>query len=207
MEGIMGVVLAGGLSKRMGGQDKAFLQFGGQTLLQRTLDRLEPQVDTLRISANGDPARFAALGLPVILDSRADHPGPMAGIESAFLASDASWVLSVPVDLPFLPLDLVERLSEAASIGGARPVMATSLGRVHPVVCLWPRTALPAIRAALDADERRLLDWFATHPHHQVDFSPADPESQPDPFLNLNDPVALERAERWLVASARGEAG
>ncbi|MBF0418039.1 MAG: molybdenum cofactor guanylyltransferase MobA [Magnetococcales bacterium] len=207
MEGIMGVVLAGGLSRRMGGQDKAFLRFGGQTFLQRTLERLEHQVDTLRISANGDPSRFAMFGLPVIGDSRPDQLGPLSGIESVFMNTETSWVLSVPVDLPFLPLDLARRLSEAASIGGAKPVMATSLGRVHPVVCLWPRTALPAIRAALDANERRLLDWFTIHAHHQVDFSPSDPQTQPDPFLNLNDPVALERAERWLDPAAHGAAG
>ncbi|MEO5345259.1 MAG: molybdenum cofactor guanylyltransferase [Magnetococcus sp. YQC-9] len=204
MEGVMGVVLAGGLSRRMGGQDKSLLLFAGQPLLKHALARFAPQVNGIMISANGDPSRFDGYGLTVIRDARPNHLGPMAGIEAAFLATDASWLMSVPVDLPFLPHDLVARLCQVLENGRPVPVMATSRGRVHPVVCLWPREALPALSAALDAGERRLLDWFANHPHKQVDFTPGTHE--PDPFFNLNDPVAKDLAEQWISSPTGGVA-
>src|SRR6187397_2117291 len=113
-----GLVLAGGLARRMGGGDKALIRIGSETILQRALARLTPQVDDMVLNANGDPARFAAFGLPVVADSVPDFAGPLAGILAgldwaAAHRTDIEWVVSVPGDCPFLPRDLVARLHEA----------------------------------------------------------------------------------------------
>lgn len=199
MDAVTGVVLSGGLSRRMGGREKALLPFGSGRLLGRVIERVAPQVGRLVLSANGDPARFAAFGLPVIPDCRPGHPGPLAGVEAAFLATEADWLLSVGVDLPFLPTDLARRLGEGRG-GEVLPVVAASGGRLHPVVCLWPREALAAIRSALDAGERRLMDWFGANPHRSVAF--AVPGAGPDPFFNVNHPDALIEAERSVIETA-----
>ncbi len=194
-----GVVLAGGLSRRMQGREKALLPFGEGVLLDRTLARFAPQVTRVVLSANGDPTRFARFGLPVIPDARPDHPGPLAGVEAAFLATGADWLLSVPVDLPFLPLDLAARLGDRADARDPMPVVAAGGFGLHPVVCLWPRAALPWIRHALDAGQLRLMDWFARHPCLTVVFD--QPPNGVDPFFNVNHPDALMEAARIDGAS------
>ncbi|MBF0125865.1 MAG: molybdenum cofactor guanylyltransferase [Magnetococcales bacterium] len=190
-ERVVGVVLAGGLSRRMNGLDKALMPFGEGVLLSRTLKRFAPQVESVLLNANGDPARFAGFHLPVIGDARRGYPGPLAGIEAGFLSTGGEWLVSIPVDLPFLPLDLVARLVEVG-MGCGLPTVAGSGGRMHPVVCLWPRSALPAIRKALDGGDLRMLAWFANHPHRTVWFD--CPPGGVDPFFNVNHPEALAAA-------------
>src|SRR5439155_23646570 len=135
---IPGVLLAGGLARRMGGGDKPMRQIGGRTILARVIARLKPQCDGLILNANGDPARFAAFGLPVIADTVADFPGPLAGILAAlvWVATDRpeiSWVLSAAADCPFLPRDLVARLHRARAEQNAQLAVAASGRRSHPV--------------------------------------------------------------------------
>lgn len=201
--GLDGVALAGGLSRRMEGREKAFLTLGKEPILHRLLLRFSPQVGEVVLSANGDAERFADTGLRVIPDARPDYPGPLAGVEAAFLAlPKAEWLLSVAVDLPFLPLDLAATLWAASEEGGKKePVTVSSARRLHPVVTLWPRSVLPDLTAYLDAGERRLMAWFDGRPHRVVDFPV--PEGGPDPFLNLNRPEDLERAEAIIAKLER----
>lgn len=185
------VILAGGRATRMGGGDKGLRPFRGGTLLAAVIARIAPQAGPLALNANGDPARFAALGLPVLPDPVPDRPGPLAGVLAAMdwaagLGADA--VLTVPVDAPFLPADLVARLSAAVD---GRPALAQGAdGTLHPTVALWPVALAPALRAALAAGERRMRAFAAAHGAVPVPFAAADP----DPFLNLNTPADLAAA-------------
>src|SRR6202142_2881989 len=137
-----GVLLAGGLARRMGGGDKPMRQIAGRTILGRVIARLEPQCDGLILNANGDPARFASFGLPVIADTVANFPGPLAGILAALdwaasVRPEVSWVLSAAADCPFLPRDLVARLHHARVRENAELAVAASAGQSHPVIGLW----------------------------------------------------------------------
>src|SRR5215475_8491777 len=139
----LGLVLAGGLARRMGGGDKAMLRIGGATILERVLDRMTPQCNRIILNANGDPARFGFTGLPVIADEVPDFAGPLAGVLAgldwaAAHAPGTEWVASVPGDCPFLPRDLVARLHAARSAADKPLACARSGAWRQPVVGLWP---------------------------------------------------------------------
>ena len=194
----LGVVLAGGLARRMGGGDKARLRIGGRTILERVLARLKPQCAALILNANGDPARFADTGLAVVPDSVPDFAGPLAGILAgldwaAKEAPDIADIVSVPGDCPFLPEDLVARLSAARSREGAPLACARSGEWRHPVVGLWPVALRGDLRHALVAEGLRKIEaWTARHGVAVADW-PAVPV---DPFFNINTPEDAAEAER-----------
>lgn len=177
-------MLAGGRATRMGGGDKPLLALGSETLLDRLLARLRPQVAALALSANGDPARFARFGLPVLPDAVPDA-GPLAGVSAALhWASGLGYesVLTVPGDTPFVPLDLAARLAPA-------PCWAMSGGMVHPLVALWPAAAAPALAAWLaQGHSRRVRDFGEALGMRAAVFTAA-----PDPFDNINTPADLMR--------------
>ncbi|MBF0153751.1 MAG: molybdenum cofactor guanylyltransferase MobA [Magnetococcales bacterium] len=198
---VPGMILAGGLSRRMSGQEKAFLDLGGKTLLARTLASLQEQVTVWAINANGDASRFTACGIQVIPDRRPEFLGPLAGIETALALVTAPWVFVVPIDLPFLPGNLVQELCVAAK-DATRPVTVASGGRLHPTVGLWPRQLLPQVTQALDAGRLAMGEWFAHHPHRVVEFPCR--EDTPDPFFNINTPDDLVMAHRWLERGFSG---
>ena len=188
------VVLAGGLARRMGGGDKPLLPFGTGTVLSAVLARLAPQAGPLAISANGDPARLAPYGLPVLPDPVGGFPGPLAGILAAMLWAEglgAATVLTVPGDAPFLPPDLAARLARAGA-----PAMAASGGRLHPIAALWPVTLAEPLSQDLAGGLRKVGLFASAHGARAVEF-PVPPEG-PDPFLNLNTPEDLAAARRWL---------
>lgn len=195
---IVGVILAGGLARRMGGGDKGERRLAGRPLLAHVIERLAPQVDRLVLNANGDPARFAAYGLPVIADPVPDAPGPLAGILAGLewaraTAGEEALVISAPVDAPLLPADLVARLRAAA-----RPLScAASGGRRHPVIGLWPVGIADALRRALVEEDIRKIDRFTATVGTGEAAWPAEPV---DPFLNVNRPDDLAEAERLLAA-------
>ncbi|HEY4862196.1 MAG TPA: molybdenum cofactor guanylyltransferase MobA [Xanthobacteraceae bacterium] len=197
----LGVVLAGGLARRMGGGDKARLRIGGRTILERVLARLKPQCAALSLNANGDPARFADTGLAVIPDSVPDFAGPLAGILAgldwaAREAPDVADIVTVPGDCPFLPDDLVARLSAARS-REAEPLACARSGEWrHPVVGLWPVALRGDLRHALVAEGLRKIEaWTARHGVAVADW-PAVPV---DPFFNINTPDDAADAERIAV--------
>jgi molybdenum cofactor guanylyltransferase len=203
---IAGIVLAGGLSRRMGGGDKCLRRLGGRPILAHIVERARPQVTELAINANGDPARFAGFGLPVVADSVADFPGPLAGVLAgldwaAAAVPAASHVASFAGDAPFLPLDLVARLA-AAVAAGSELACAASAGRAHPVFGLWPAALRAELRRALVEDRIRKVDrWTARFRLATVEF-PAGPV---DPFFNANEPEDLAEAERLMALAPATE--
>jgi len=196
---VIGLLLAGGQSRRMGGGDKCLRLLGGETILARIIARIRPQVRRLVLNANGDPARFASYGLPVVADSVEGFAGPLAGVLAgldwaAANAPDCPWVASAPTDAPFLPTDLVARLRAAAE-EGADLACAASGGQSHPVVGLWPVRLRGDLRHALTVEHIHKVDvWTARHRLATVDF----PIAGLDPFFNTNRPDDLAEAERLL---------
>jgi molybdopterin-guanine dinucleotide biosynthesis protein A len=193
-----GVVLAGGLARRMGGGDKPLRKIGGRTILARVVARLEPQCQCVAINANGDRRRLASFGLPVIADGVKDHPGPLAGILAALdwaaeNRPNATWVFTAPGDCPFLPRDLVARLGQALIAENAEIAVAASGGRSHPVIGLWSVALRDALRPALTAEGlRKVGQWAARYQLAVVDWPP-----EPfDPFFNVNTVGDLAEAEQ-----------
>ena len=203
--GIVGVVLAGGLSRRMGGGDKGLLPLGPATMLDEVVRRVAPQVDRLVINANGDPARFARFGLPVAADPVDGFVGPLAGVLAGLRwassnAPDAAHVLSVSSDAPFLPSDLCERLVAGLVTGSGRIAIARSCRELHPVIGLWPVALADDLEAALRAGVRKVLAWTDVHGTVPVDFDMLEVAGQTvDPFFNANLPAELDEARRLLA--------
>jgi len=196
-----GVLLAGGLARRMGGGDKPMRQIAGRTILDRVIARLEPQCDGLILNANGDPARFVDFDLPVVADGIADFPGPLAGILAGldWMAAnrpEVKWVLSAPGDCPFLPRDLVVRLDQARRQQNAELAVAASGDQTHPVIGLWSVRLREELRQSLVIEGLRKIDrWTARYPLATVTW-PTEPF---DPFFNANTIEDIGEAER-LVA-------
>jgi molybdopterin-guanine dinucleotide biosynthesis protein A len=198
---VAGVILAGGLSRRMGGGDKCLRPIGGRPILARIVERARPQVAALVLNANGEPARFAAFDVPVAADVVEGFAGPLAGVLTglewaARHAPRCRWVASFAGDAPFLPRDLVARLHEAVEKDGADLACAASLGQAHPVFGLWRVDLAAALRAALVEEGIHKVDrWTARYKLVHVEFA-ADPV---DPFFNANSPEDLAEAERLLA--------
>jgi len=204
---VCGVLLAGGLARRMGGGDKALRPLGGRPLLAHVRDRAAPQVDSLVLNANGDPGRFAAYGLPVVADGVAGFPGPLAGVLAgldwaAEALPECRWVASFACDAPFLPRDLVMRFLEAVAGEGADLACAASRGRRHPVVGLWPVALRDSLRVALaEQGLRKVESWTGRYRVAEVTFPDvATPAGPLDPFFNANAPDDLAAAEAWAAA-------
>jgi molybdenum cofactor guanylyltransferase len=199
---IVGLLLAGGQSRRMGGGDKALRPLGGRPLLDHVIERLRPQVAAMVLNANGDPSRFAGFGLPVVPDSVPDFAGPLAGVLAgldwaAANRPDCEWVVSVPTDAPFLPRDLVARLVAGMQAADAELACAVSVGQSHPVVGLWPLRLREALRHAVVAEEIRKVDtWTGRYRLSRVPF--AEETTGVDPFFNANRPDDFERAAALL---------
>ncbi|HLI98556.1 MAG TPA: molybdenum cofactor guanylyltransferase MobA [Bradyrhizobium sp.] len=195
------ILLAGGLARRMGGGDKPMRTIGDRTILDRVIARLAPQCDGLVLNANGDPARFAAYGLPVIADSVADFPGPLAGILAgldwaATHRPNITWVLSAAADCPFLPRDLVLRLHRARVEQNAELAVASSGGQSHPVIGLWSVALREELRHALVVEDVRKIDrWTARYKLATVSW----PVAPLDPFFNANTTDDIAQAERLAV--------
>jgi molybdopterin-guanine dinucleotide biosynthesis protein A len=197
----LGLVLAGGLARRMGGGDKALIAIGGTTILDRVLARLGPACTGIVLNANGDPARFARFGLPVIADSVPDFAGPLAGILAgldwaAAHAPGTAFLASAPGDCPFLPYDLVRRLHEVRAASGRPLACAKSGDWRHPVAGLWPVGLRDDLRRALTEEGLHKIEvWTARHGVAIAEW-PAAPR---DPFFNVNTPEDKAEAERLAL--------
>lgn len=199
MTDIPAVILAGGLARRMGGGDKGLLALGGQSLLSRVVERIGPQAGPLALNANGDPARFAAYGLPVLADTFDGFAGPLAGILAALdwaAGLGASRVVTVAADTPFYPLDLVERLQGA---GKSMVLAATKDERRgvlrQPTFGLWPVDLRDDLRGALISGTRKVVQWSDQHGAGSVVFE----TTTYDPFFNINTADDLVEAEAMLT--------
>lgn len=192
-EGPLGLILAGGQGRRLGGADKALIAFAGARLIDQILDRFAPQVPSVALSANGDPARFDGLRLPVLADADPSR-GPLSGVLAGLIwarSKGAGHLVTVPVDAPFLPQDLVPRLLWAAEAAPNAPVLARTAQGLHPTFALWPTGLAPALGAFLASGASpRLRDFAAAQGAGFADF-PSEAE-----FANLNTPDDVARAVR-----------
>jgi len=197
MEAVTGMILAGGKSRRMGGGDKSLSLLGGRPLIAHVIDRIRPQVSDLIVNAAADGERFREFGLEVVCDVIEGQAGPLAGVLTGmeWLSENrpgCEWLLTVPVDTPFLPPDLVRRLAEAVSNDKADMACALSGGRTHPVIGLWPARLSGVLRHALTVEDVRKIDaWTARYRIAHVEFATV-PQ---DPFFNVNRPEDLAEAE------------
>ena len=199
MDNAIGVILAGGLSSRMGGGDKGLLTLGGVSLLGRVKVRLGKQISPVILNANGDPSRFDGLGVPVVNDTIAGFAGPLAGVLAGmdYAASQgATHIVTVAADTPFFPTDFVARLDEA----GADLAMAVTpdpeRGQArHPTFGKWPVALRDDLRDALNDGVRKVVQWTKPHGCVNVDF-----DAVPfDPFFNVNTPEDMAQAENMIA--------
>lgn len=198
---IAGVLLAGGLARRMGGGDKSLRPLAGKPILAHVVERVRPQVGPLMLNANGDPARFAEFGLPIAPDVVEGYAGPLAGILTgmewaAKEAPECAWLASFATDAPFLPEDLVARMAQSITNEGADMARAASNGRAHPVFALWPVALCAELRQAMVAEDMRKVDaWTGRYKVATVEFAAAPH----DPFFNANRPEDFAEAERLIA--------
>lgn len=204
---IAGVILAGGLARRMGGGDKALMELGGETLLARVIARLKPQVGEIVLNANGDPGRFAEFGLPVVADTVAGFAGPLAGILAGMrwaAARGHTHVASAAGDTPFFPADLVARLTEAEKASGQPIALAATNDperglSEHPTFGLWPVDLADNLEESLTVGNmRKIIVWTSRHGCARAVFD----EAAEFPFFNVNTPEDMVEAERILKEQA-----
>lgn len=192
-EAITGLVLAGGLGRRMSadgaGVDKGLQPFRGRPMIAQVIDRLAPQVGPLLLNANRNGDAYGAFGHPVIADRIEGFAGPLAGLHAGMMNAGTEWLVTAPCDTPFVPDDLVARLARAAEADAAEVAIACANGRSHPVFLLVRRALLPDLEAFLRAGERKVDRWYARLRHVLVDF----PDEHA--FLNINTPDELRRSE------------
>lgn len=193
MENITGIVLAGGLARRMGGDDKGLLPLAGKPLVQHAVERLRPQVAAVIINANRHHETYADFAAKVIADQIQDYAGPLAGIHAGMTAAATEWVLSVPCDSPFFPADLAAQLMQAAQRDEADIAVAAAGGRAQPVFMLAKRQLTADIAANLAAVNGKIDRWYARLPHTIVEFPSACA------FDNINTRQELLNAEQELA--------
>lgn len=191
---VSGVVLAGGLGSRLGGEDKGLINICGRGMIEYVIDRFEPQVDNLFINANRNLERYAALGYSVVQDKRTDYAGPLAGMAAALEFCSTGYLATVPCDVPFLPENFVARLvhemdSAAASIG-----VAVGAGRPQPAFTLISTKLLHSLTTFLEDGGRKISTWYRQQDYVEVNFEPAD-----DGFANVNCPDDLAAARLRLT--------
>lgn len=179
-EEITGLLLAGGMGRRMGGADKGLVEYGGRPLAARALERLAPQVGAVLVNANRNLAAWRAFGHPVIEDRIAGFAGPLAGLHAGLAACATPWLVTVPCDSPNLPVDLVTRLADGIAAAGADLAVAGAAGRWQPVFALLRRELAGALEDYLAAGERKIDRWFAGLDHVVVEFDDAGA------FANIN---------------------
>ncbi|MGE0735276.1 MAG: molybdenum cofactor guanylyltransferase MobA [Alphaproteobacteria bacterium] len=218
---VAGVVLAGGRSKRMGGDDKSLVPLFGKTMIERVIERVRPQVSVLAVNANGDPDRYAAFGLPIVADSivgrrgesgamagdaaNGGFAGPLAGVLAgmdwaAATSAELKWLASFAVDVPFVPVDLVERLLAAVEADSAVLACARSGQRIHPVFALWPLALREDLRIAIaERGVRKVEAFMRDYRLVEVAFEIGDF----DPFFNINDPADFAAAMKYLAGATR----
>jgi molybdenum cofactor guanylyltransferase len=206
---VVGVLLAGGLARRMGGGDKCLRTLGGMPILAHVIERARPQVAALMLNANADPRRFAGFGLPVAADVVEGFAGPLAGVLTGMAWArahrpDCPWIVTIATDTPFFPSDLVARMLSAVARDEADLACAASGGRAHPVFGLWPVRLADQLRTAMVDEGIRKVDvWTARYRLVEVAF-PTDPI---DPFFNTNRPDDLAEAERLLGQASESPGG
>ncbi len=197
VQNIAGIILAGGLSSRMGGGDKCLLELSGKPILRHVIERIRPQVAMLGLSANGNPNRFSQIGLPILPDTIEGYVGPLAGVLAGLewieKQDSVRALVTVAGDTPFFPRDLVSRLALAADPTEDTIAVARAGERDHPTFALWPKTMASPLRSYLLQGGRRVFGFIEARSSVAVDFQSNDGT---DPFFNINTPENLAEAER-----------
>ena len=186
---VTGIVLAGGMGRRMGGVDKGLVPLAGRPMVEHVLTRLRPQVDDALINANQNLDRYAAFGVPVVADAIGGFAGPLAGLHAGMTAAHRDLVVTVPCDSPFLPDDLVARLLAGLVAGDAQLAVARTFDQPHLVFALVRRALLPHLTAFLEGGGRKIDAWYATLPAVEVAF-----DDEADAFRNINTSDELAAA-------------
>jgi molybdopterin-guanine dinucleotide biosynthesis protein A len=205
---VVGVLLAGGLSRRMGGGDKGLRLLAGKPLLHHVAERLASQAKPIILNANGDPSRFSAFELPVVPDVSEGFAGPLAGVLAGLLWADrhaphAPYIVTAACDTPFFPFELVQSFLHAAGGDKRAIVLAASNGQIHPVFGLWPVALAKDLLAALQAGTRKVLDFTQRHQTYIAAFPQIEIGAvKIDPFFNANTPSELAEAQRLLAPEA-----
>lgn len=193
---ITGVILAGGRSRRMGGDDKGLISFQKRPLVQYAINAIRPQVDHIVVNANRNLQQYQSYGLPVISDSLSDFQGPLAGMLAALQQSETDYILTIPCDSPFIPSHYRQRMMETLLASGRKLAVATDGKRLQPVFCLIHRSLQDDLQLYLQRGERKIEQWLRQHDIAVVDFS-----DQPDCFININQPEDLQ-LQRTQIHSA-----
>jgi molybdenum cofactor guanylyltransferase len=207
-EAVVGVLLAGGKSSRMGGGDKCLLPLAGKPMLNHIVERLRPQVSELVLNANGDVARFAGFGLPIVVDRLGGQAGPLAGVHAGIEWAvahrpESRFVITAATDTPFFPTDLVARFLANLEGGEPKLLVARSEVGVHPVFGLWPVSLAPALEKSLTSGKRRVQAWVREYQAEEIFFPTREiGRRKIDPFFNLNRPEELAEAEVLLSGGA-----
>ncbi len=207
-EDVVGVLLAGGKSSRMGGGDKCLLPLGGKPMLARVIERLRPQVTDLVLNANGDVSRFAAFGLPIVMDRLGGQIGPLAGVHAGIEWATANrpgsrFVITAATDTPFFPADFVARFLASLEGGEPKLLVARSEHGMHPVFGLWPVSLAPAIETSLAGGMRKVQAWVREHHAEEIFFPSREMGGRRiDPFFNLNRPDEFAEAEVLIGGEA-----
>jgi len=190
-DNITAVVLAGGRGRRLGGQDKGLMELDGRPMIEHILNLVTPQVNAVIINANRNQQVYAELGHPVISDNMTDYQGPLAGFAAALAATDTDYIMTLPCDGPYVPADLVSRLSAAVIENDAELAVAHDGQRMQPVYALIPRSLLGSLQDFLDAGDRKIDLWYARHDTALADFSDVI-----DTFFNINTDDDLRKADK-----------
>ncbi|MCL1043362.1 molybdenum cofactor guanylyltransferase MobA [Shewanella marisflavi] len=188
------VILAGGMARRMGGNDKGLVELNDRPMIQHAIDRIKPQVKQILINANRNQSRYAEFGYPVLSDEDSGYLGPLAGMITALGQTQADYLMVVPCDCPLLPTDLVQRMLSAIQAEGAEMAVASDGKREQPVVLLMKPALRESMKAFLDAGERKIDFWYAKHHCVVCDFS-----DQPNAFVNVNTPEQKQQLSEAIA--------
>ncbi|GGB57962.1 molybdenum cofactor guanylyltransferase [Shewanella inventionis] len=188
------VILAGGMARRMGGNDKGLVDLNGQAMICHTIDKLSKQVDRIMINANRNQAEYEQWGYSVFSDQQSGYLGPLAGMVTALKQTQAEYLLVVPCDCPMLPEDLVQRLLTALIAQNADIAVASDGEREQPVVLLLKPYLVTSMQAFLDAGERKIDFWYRQHTVAVASFA-----DQPNAFVNVNTPEQKQQLAQHIA--------
>ncbi|QFU20529.1 molybdenum cofactor guanylyltransferase [Shewanella eurypsychrophilus] len=191
---INAVILAGGMARRMGGNDKGLVDLNGQPMIKHAIDRIKPQVKEILINANRNHSSYAEFGYPVVSDEDSGYLGPLAGMITAMAQTNADYLLVVPCDCPLLPTDLVSRMLSQLESHDADLAVASDGKREQPVVMLLKPSLRDSMKAFLDGGERKIDFWYAKHNCVVTDFS-----DQPNAFVNVNTPEQKQQLSEAIA--------